>query len=87
MNIIEKIESAKGRVTYTLFSEPENNIIVYGIDVCTELFGEAETASIRDITSDGTFAKKLLYLLADNLVLPSTLDEVVEEYLAASFTV
>ncbi len=87
MNIIEKIESAKGRVTYTLFSEPSNNMAAYGINVCTELFGESETASIRDITSDSAFAKKLLYLLADNLVLPSTLDEVVEEYLAASFTV
>ena len=38
-------------------------------------------------TSELDFARKLLFMLADNLVLPSTADEVIEEFLAASFTV
>jgi len=87
MNVISKVETARGRVTYTLFSEPINNTAMYGIDVSSKLFGSPETASVRDITADCAFAEKLLYLLADNLVLPSTLGEVVEEYISASFTV
>ena len=42
---------------------------------------------VKDITSELDFARKLLFMLADNFVLPSTADEVIEEYITASFTV
>lgn len=86
MKIIEKVEAAKNKVTYTLFSESADSGVTYGISVRSELFGEPEEASVKDITSEHSFAEKLLFTLADNLVLPSTLDEIVEEYIAAALT-
>ncbi len=90
MNIVTKAETAKGKVVYTLFREPSansENKDTYGIAVRSELFGEPEEASVKDITTQREPAEKLLFTLADNLVLPSTLGEVVEEYVSASLTV
>lgn len=89
MNIVTKAETAKGKVVYTLFSEPSADAEkdTYGIAVRSELFGEPEEASVKDITTQREPAEKLLFTLADNLVLPSTLGEVVEEYVSASLTV
>lgn len=89
MNIVTKTETAKGKVVYTLFSEPsaDPEKDTYGIAVRSELFGEPEEAAVKDITTQRESAEKLLFTLADNLVLPSTLGEVVEEYVSASLTV
>lgn len=88
MDIIKKAETAKGKVIYTLYScGGSKGNTSYGISVSSKIFGDEEKASADDITTDLRFAEKLLYLLADNLVLPSTFNEVVEEYLAAAFTV
>lgn len=87
MKVITKIEAAKGKVVYSLFSEKTGSTVEYGIVVKSELFGDAEESKIYNITSEPDFAGRLLFTLADNLVLPSTAAEVVEEYLAAHFTV
>ncbi|MCM1024559.1 MAG: DUF6514 family protein [Prevotella sp.] len=86
MKAITNVEAAKGKVVYTLFSEETDETVTYGIRVRSELFGTPETSEIKDITPEFEFAGKLLFLLADNLVLPSTAEEVVEEYLAAAAT-
>lgn len=89
MNIVTRAETAKGKVVYTLFSEPsaDSEKDTYGITVRSELFGEPEEASVKDITTRREQAEKLLFVLADNLVLPSTLGEIIEEYVSASLTV
>lgn len=87
MNIITKVEVARGKITYTLFCEAVRGTSSYGITVRSEIFGDVEESTVKDISSEKDFSQKLLFLLADNLVLPSTLDEVVEEYIAAAFTV
>ncbi len=87
MKVITQIETARGKVVYELFSETTESTVRYGIKVRSDLFGETEEAVVKDITSELDFARKLLFMLADNLVLPSTADEVIEEFLAASFTV
>lgn len=87
MKVITKVEAAKGKVVYLLFSEKTGSTVEYGIAVKSELFGDAEESTINNITSEPDFAGRLLFILADNLVLPSTAAEVVEEYLAAHFTV
>lgn len=87
MKAITKVETARGRVVYTLFSEKSGAGERYGITVRSELFRNAEEAVVKDISSEREFAEKLLFTLADNLVLPSTADEVIEEYIAAAFTV
>lgn len=87
MKVITKVETARGRAEYVLFSETTDSGEKYGITVRSELFKAPEEATVRDITSEREFAEKLLFVLADNLVLPSTADEVIEEYVAAAFTV
>lgn len=87
MKVITQIEAARSKVVYELFSETTNGTERYGIKIRSELFTEAEEAAVKDITSELDFAEKLLFMLADNLVLPSTADEVIEEYLASAFTV
>ncbi|MDE5577892.1 MAG: hypothetical protein K2J11_10950 [Oscillospiraceae bacterium] len=87
MKVITKVETARGRAAYVLFSETTDSGEKYGITVRSELFKAPEEATVRDITSEREFAEKLLFVLADNLVLPSTADEVIEEYVAAAFTV
>lgn len=87
MKAITKVETARGRVVYTLFSEKSDDGERYGITVRSELFRNAEEAVVKDISSEREFAERLLFTLADNLVLPSTADEVIEEYIAAAFTV
>lgn len=86
MKTINTVETAKGKLLYTLFSEEKDNAERYGITVLSSIFGDNESATIRDITTDYDSARKLIFLLADNLVLPSTFPEVVEEYIAAEFT-
>lgn len=87
MSTVKRIETAKGKLIYVIFSTTVNGKIEYGIQVTSKIFESTEIASVSRITSDLEFAEKLLALLADNLVLPSTLSEVVEDYVAAAFTV
>ena len=87
MKTLNTVETAKGKLVYTLFSEESGGSERYGITVFSRIFGDDETASVRDITSEYAAAEKLVFLLADNLVLPSTLAEVVEEYIASICTV
>ena len=89
MKTINTVETAKGKLLYTLFSEEaaDGNSERYGITAVSRIFGDEETATVHDITSDFDFAERLVHLLADNLVLPSTFPEIVEEYIAAEFTV
>ncbi len=87
MKTVKSIETAKGKLIYTLFSEENNGTETYGITVMSTVFGENESSTVKDITSRREFAEKFLYILADNLVLPSTLSEVTEEYVTAEFTV
>ena len=86
MNTIATIETAKGLLRYILFSTDSDNEIHYGITVNSRLFGD-ETATLSEISTDGIFVSRLMNMLADNMVLPSTFKEVVEEYVAAAMTV
>lgn len=87
MKTINTTETARGKLRYTLFSEEIQGGERYGITIMSKIFGDEESATVRDITSKHSFADRLAFILADNLVLPSTLSEVVEEYIAAEFTV
>lgn len=86
MNTIDTIEIAKGKLRYTLFSTASNGFTHYGITVNSTLFGD-ETATLSEISTDEIFVQRLMNMLADNMVLPSTFREVVEEYVTATMTV
>ena len=87
MKIINTIETAKGKLLYTIFSESAGDIEHFGIAVSSKIFGDEETAAVGKVTTDLVFAEKIAFLLADNFVLPSTLSEVIEECICAEFTV
>ena len=87
MQLLKEISLSQGRLTYGLTEMSLSTIPTYGIEAATTLFGEKEAEQIRHITTDREFAEKLLYTLADNTVLPSTLKEVVEEYVTIFSTV
>ena len=86
MNTISTIETAKHKLRYILFSTNSDGLTHYGITVSSALFGE-ETATLSEISTDKIFVQRLMNMLADNLVLPSTFKEVVEEYVSAVMTV
>lgn len=87
MRTIKTFEEAKGKLRYELFAEKSDNREHYGISVTSSIFGEPETATVADITTETEFAEKMFRMIADNFVLPSTFSEVVEELVAAELTV
>jgi len=86
MNTITTIEIAKGKLRYILFSTDSDGFTHYGITVNSTLFGD-ETATLSEISTDEIFVQRLMNMLADNMVLPSTFREVVEEYVSAAMTI
>lgn len=87
MKIINTIETAKGKLLYTVFSETAGDTEHFGIAVSSKIFGDEETAAVAQITTNPAFVEKIAFMLADNFVLPSTLSEVIEECVTAEFTV
>ena len=86
MNTIATIETAKQNLRYILFSTTADGFTHYGITVNSTLFGN-ETATLSEISTDEIFVRRLMNMLADNMVLPSTFKEVVEEYITTAMTV
>lgn len=86
MNTIATIEIAKQKLRYILFSTTSDGFTHYGITVNSTLFGD-ETATLSEISTDEIFVHRLMNMLADNMILPSTFKEVVEEYVAAAMTI
>lgn len=88
MKVIREISTAGNRLVYRLTEdELDDGDRRYGVSVLTTLFGEPEEAEVRDISSCREDAERFLLLAADNAVLPSTLGEVAEDYIAACYTV
>lgn len=88
MIIVKEVKIAGDRLVYRLIEDEfPDGTIGYGISVSTTLFGEEEEASVKNISIDCEKTERLMMLLADNSVLPSTLREITEEYLAAEYTV
>lgn len=87
MKNVKTLKTAKGKLTYSLFCEDRDGAAHYGISVTSTVFSDGETASVRDVTTELPFAERILSLLADNTVLPSTLSEIIEECVTAEFTV
>lgn len=88
MNVIREISTAGNRLVYRLTErEREDGTRRYGVSVLTTLFGAPEEAAAPDISACRDDAERFLLLAADNSVLPSTLGEIAEDYIAACYTV
>ncbi|MGN0587245.1 MAG: DUF6514 family protein [Oscillospiraceae bacterium] len=82
-----EISIAGGRLRYRLISENTEVGTSYGAEIICTLFGEEETARVYDMTYDRAAAARFVYLLADNAVLPSSLEDIAEDYIAAEYIV
>ena len=88
MTTLKEINVARNRLCYCLTeSTRDDGSISYGVKVRTTLFGETEEAAVDDISSDRGMTEKFLNMLVDYMVLPSTLTEVAQEFVASYFTV
>lgn len=87
MEAVTEMTIAGGRLIYRL-TEENNDMSVksYGISISTTLFGAEETEAVKDISTEKSFVETLMSVLADNIVLPSTLKEIVGDYVAAKYT-
>ncbi len=75
-----------GKVTYQLFETQSGDCKNYSIKISSTLFDLPETSTVSDITTNIKLAEKFYGMLADCSVLPSTLHEVTEDFLAATYS-
>ncbi len=75
-----------GKVRYQLFESKSNEGKNYSIKISSTLFDLPETATVSDVTTNIKLAEKFYGMLADCAVLPSTLHEVTEDFLSATFS-
>lgn len=82
-----EISIAGGRLKYRLISEETEGGISYGAEIVCTLFGDEEAARVYDLTYDRAAAARFVYLLADNAVLPCSLEDIAEDYIAADYII
>lgn len=87
MRIMNEVTVAQGRLVYRQTESVVESVTAYGIMISTTLFGNEETEHIEFISTDSEFVSNLLYILADNTVLPSTMVEIIADYVAEYHTV
>lgn len=75
-----------GKVKYELFESLDNGEKNYSIKISSTLFDLPETATVNDVTTNINLAEKFYGMLADCAVLPSTLHEVTEDFLSATYS-
>lgn len=59
---------------------------VYGIEVESSLFDNLEIARVEDVTTKLEFAQELLETIADNAVLPTSLKEIIEDFIVEKYS-
>ena len=59
---------------------------VYGIEVESSLFSDKEIARVEDVTTKIDLAKELFEIIVDNAVLPSSLKDIVEDFIVKKYS-
>lgn len=78
-----KVAVGNGGLVYSVTECRGEGNYSFGIEMRCNLFGDENQIKIDDISTDFGFVKRLVDLLADNLVTPCTAKDVVEDYLVA----
>lgn len=58
---------------------------VYGIEVECSLFGSREISRVEDVTTKLDLATELFEVIADNAVLPSSLKDIIEDFIVKNY--
>lgn len=84
--VLRKEVVGNSRLSYTLFKRSvlvENHqVCLYGIEINSTLFGDEEIGTIEDVSTDFELMTNLFELLMENLVLPSTMKDIIHDYIA-----
>jgi hypothetical protein len=75
--------AAMGKITYKIVKNIEMGVDVYGITIESNLFDRAEEAIVQSVTVSEEKINRLFDLCIEHTVLPSTLQDVVEDFIIA----
>jgi hypothetical protein len=81
MEIIRSESYAQGRLTYEIVKTFEMGVPTFGIKIVSDLFGRREEHFVTNITLEESVITALYELCTKNTVLPSTLREIVEDFI------
>jgi hypothetical protein len=83
MEIIKAAALAQKRLTYQIVKTNETGITVYGIKIVSTLFDITEEHLVTDVTVDFDTITRLFNLCVEHAVLPSTLQDICEDFIVA----
>jgi hypothetical protein len=81
MEITKQATLAGGRLIYRTFKTFEHGITVFGISVTSNLFETPEEDIISDVTVSEATIDRLFDLCVEHSVLPSSLRDIVEDFI------
>ncbi|MDR0903666.1 MAG: DUF6514 family protein [Ruminococcus sp.] len=81
MEIIRSESYAQGRLTYEIVKTFEMGVPVFGMKIVSNLFGKREEHLVSNITLDESTITTLFETCTKNIVLPSSLREIVEDFI------
>ncbi len=87
METIKEVKIANDQILYKLVRGDKFNKASYGIEVYYGSDEKAEKKSVPNITTDFNQINEIYNIVIDNCVLPSTLEEVIGEYISIKYTV
>ncbi len=85
--ILKSEEIGNGRVRYCLIetfkdSEDGKKVPVYGVRVCSTLFGCEDISEVEDLTCCKENAEEFFEMCVSNMVLPCTLCDIAADYIS-----
>jgi hypothetical protein len=81
MEVMLSQNLAQGRLTYQTLKTDELGVKVFGIKIISRLFDSLEEEIVTNVTVDEGEINKLFDLCVRNVVLPSTLRDIVEDFI------
>lgn len=87
MQTIKEVKMANDKILYKLVCGDKFDKVSYGIEVYYGNDGKIEKKSVPNITTDFNQINEIYNIVIENCVLPSTLEEVIGEYISIKYTV
>jgi hypothetical protein len=81
MEITRSETAAMGRITYEVVKSFEMGVDIFGLKIKSNLFDRPEEHIVSNITVSEEKINRLLNLCVEHTVLPSTLQDVVEDFI------
>ncbi|MDR0943984.1 MAG: DUF6514 family protein [Ruminococcus sp.] len=86
MEIVRSERAAMGKIEYKVVKNIEMGVDVYGIKIESNLFDRPEEATVSSVTVSPEKINRLFDLCIEHTVLPSTLQDIVEDFIISDET-